>query len=829
MSETTKLRLELDYKQQRVLVDAQSVLAQGSYPGRPDRLSGWDPNLLSSDVWQDPVTWSLFLRPNVKKPEWNTTGTGDFARTRASAMTFETPASWKEVGHAFTSDYWQEADGLTADQSVITNSAYAANTPLFVSWFGNNAGQQRYVTLECGWNSTASGASGVSLRFWSDDEVEVWKDNEPKGVYKLGGSKGQAAAQQQFQSVMLLPCRKRELLVVSGDNTGFSHVFDDLNEDDDEPTIVAAEKFWLNFPVVAGQTRSAKFQLAQIKTSTSGTAVSKLLNFADSIRTAMAHDDAVLFADLYGGTVTGPTSLSTFFLVDSDGSTTFVPNGVKKECRVKVTLAGDGLQMLGLYGVLDGYKGLLEDTYDSAFDIVPYVHECHLRVCESADSVSMSVALGRLDELEAAWSASGNSGKLGIKTQTNRPVRGLFGTEETGRQLVIGGRSQNPKLELGFDDSVSVVHFEIRDRWAALERYVFREAVPLDGFLLQDALKYVVARVTGQDDPDRFDIEETTLVIPSGSSQAAGEWGFLIEVGDRASEVVERLIDTFAADWFYGFVPNALRTVFRARSVSTMSSEPVVELFLEADQAVAYWMDQGYGERQAVKMVGYRTVHSYRQETLPPEATEVRVTGQDARTGLPIQAFSVFPDLEDPTTSPGDRPPGWRGEKEVAGYCDGALSTQTVVESACEKFANRVCVPRTLGEFDCFLLFKPDGSLVWRGDVVRIYDMRDRIGGDPGTPEYRDIRITSIECELAKEPDEELAETDPLAEWSNRPATYTGELIVSDQDGWRARTRGAGIDQISDMHRRGNLLRPRAVRGFENLLQLSPFAIYEVP
>lgn len=825
----SRLRLDLDYSQERTKIDAQTVLAQGSYPGRNGRVTGWDFTLSSADVWQDPVTWTLFLRPNVKKEAWNTSGVGDYARYRKAQFTFTTPAGWvEEVGsEANTGDYWLAIDGLTADESVITTAAVGdINAPVYFAWFGGNANQQRYKVWEAGWNDVASSATGVSLIYWSDDVIEVYKDGVFKSSYKLGGEKAQAAAQQSFQSVMLLPCRKRELLVVSGDNTGFSHVFDDLNEDDDEPVVTAASKFWIKVPVQAGTTRSFKFQFARIKTSTEAYVVSRSLSFATAPVAAMEHDSALVYADKYGGTLLDPLGTQVRYLVDDNGSTPFVANGVRVACRIKATLQHPtGLKMFGLYGVLDGFNSLIENTAEGTFDLVPYVYECGLRVCEAADSTTIPVSLGRVDEMETAWLESrggdATSGEMGLKTQANRPVKAYFGDQETG-WLLMGGRSQNPKVELGIDDSLTTISFDIRDRWAALEKYVFRDIVPLDGILFHDALKFVVGRVLGSD-PSRYDVEETTLRIPKGSSQAAGEWGFLIRAGDRASQVVERLIDTFACDWFYSFVPLVDHTVFRARSVDTLDSEPAVEIFLTSEEAQVQLEDEGYANRVAAKLTPYRVCHEYRQETLPVEATEIRVTGQDGRTGLPIQAFKSLPDLEDPTLGPGTgnaedglRPEGWRGEKEVAGLVDGAINTQSVLLKVAAKFANRVQVPRTLGEWACGLLFRPDGAIVFKGDVVRIKGIGD-------------FRVTSIEASFIKEPDELLAEDDKFYEWSHRPAVYTGELIKPDQDGWRARTRGAGISQIADQQRRRNLIGPRAVPGFEFLLNFAPFAIVEVP
>lgn len=786
MTERLGLRLELDYKQTRVWQDGLTALAEGSYPtdrASVPRVSGWD-LALSYNVFQDPVTWSVFPLPNVFDPAWLTTATGSYARYGLADFTFANASKWKADDTALTGDNWLVADGLTADETMILNSALPENTGVYVGGFSYNSAENRVVDYEGGWNSSPTLGSGVGFRKYSDGQFEIWKDGRQVGSYKIGGTEGQDARYQEFGGVAFIPCRKRELLVLSKGLAGFVHVFDDLDETDDEPTIAPGEKFWLKFPAAATGSRSVKVQVARIKTKTSGYVVSKKIAFQDA---PLADQKGPYFgpgttpeayADLYGAT-------TTISLLDEDGTAAFVPDGSAKTCRIKVEIAADGLKMPGVYGCLATFAGILEDTTPDVFDLRDYAYECSFTVPESGPAEA-TVRLSRLAEMENAWN-SGPLGEMGIKTQANRPLLMVFkgdGDDSEASPYLIEGRTDGPKLDLGFDDDLSEVTLTVHDKWTALERYVFRDKVPLTGFSLASAVRYVVSGVQGTA-PERYYIDPAAedFIIPAGTSPSANDFGFTVMPGDRGSDVIERLVQCFAGDWYYGFVPVVGGTVFCFLGPDTLPVDPEVTVYLTAEEAKESFLAEGYDEEWARQVASLRTVTRFEQDVVPPYATECRVTGWDPRKGEPIQAVMRATDLEDPTTPPRERPDGWLGERVIYGYRDGAIQSVPVLEDATRSIFNKVCVPRRLAEWDCGLLSKPDGSLVWRGDVVKI----DGIG---------DYRVTSIQAGFPREPNEEDDWSGGYGKWCYRPATYTGELIDGDSDGWRAGTSVAGIRLI---------------------------------
>lgn len=800
MSDTASLVFDIDYAQTRVKYDSQSILAEGSYDGyRSERVTGWD-FALSTNAWQEPITWTTFPLPNIFDSSWNTTTSGNYARYSLASFTFTNSSKWKTDDKALTGDNWLSADNLTSDETMILTSALPTNTPIWIATYSFNAESQKFIEFEAGWSNGGSLSTGVGIRRYSDGSYEVYKDGELVGTYKVGSAQGEGKTTQQFSGVALLPCRKRELIVVTRGLAGFSHAFSDLDDETDDQTITPAEKFWIKFPVVGSGPRSVQVQVAKIVPASSMTLYSRVLQFADKPQSTQTTQTRRVFGSKYSATFTSS-------IVNESGSSAFVPDGILNKARMKIEVTGV-TKMTGIYGAVATLNGVLTNTPEESYNLAPYVDSFSCRVPESGAPTEATLNLVRLEEIRNLGEKS-DDWILGLKTQSNRPMKISFGD-----QILIGGRTGNPKSTLGYDDSVTTIEIEIFDRWRALEQYIFRDKIPLYGinegtalpFTFKDALVYVISAVL-TDDPSRYDIDALaeSFEIPEGGSPSTGDFGFCIQPGDRASEVIERLFQTFAPDWFYGFVPDTGMTIFKAVSPGNLSSTPEITLWTTQAGAVAQLEAEGFSNEQSIKISAGRTCLTYRQEVLPVEATEVRVTGFNPRTNLPIQAFYRDSTLEDPELAVDDRPAGWVGEKLVYGYADPAIQTQAILEEATDRLANRLTVPRIMAEWTCNFLFKSDlVTPMWKGDCLTI----EGIG---------DFRITSIQFSAVKD----YSDENDLGAWVYRPATYTGELINGTRDGWRAGTRAFGLSGIRLANERNRIARSRAVRGGEQLLMVA--------
>lgn len=774
------LVVEADYPQSRVGVYPLSVLAQCLYPGKDALARGFDPEL-SSGVWQEPVSGTVLLRPAFLTPEWATTFTGIYARLQSSALSFTTPGKWRQVATGGTGDYWHYGAGLTADEVVATTASYAADQPFLVGWFSfSPSGSVGDADFECGWGGTGTKASGVALEVFRGGLVRVYKDGKAVGEGQASGAEGGDAKQQSYQHLLLVPTRRRELLVVGSGGNGFSHVFADLDESATE--VCPGGPFWVRARSSPGGPRAAQLQLAPLQFVSPGAAVSELLAFPEDVQDGQAGPNLTVFHDLYGGTVGSA-------LTAPDGSSPFVAGETGRVCRIRVSLTG-GARSPAVYGAYCEFSGVRADTADAPTDLSDKVTEAVLTVGETADSVSLGLALERTGGLE------------GFRTGLNRPVRARF----AGGGLVIGGVSQPPSSESTPYEDADRVAFDVRDRWARLEQYRFQDLVPLDGLTFTAALKALVGTVLA--DPARFDIEESGFTVPLNASCTRGEWSALVEPGDTAADWVRRLFDNYAADWFYGFVPTAAGTVFRARSPEGLGTAPVLTLRPTVEEAAAEASAAGFSGEDAFFVAGQFLYRTFRETVLPPEATDVRVTGYDPRTGKVVQSYKVDEDAEDPGLGPDERPANWVGAKLRYGWTDPAVTSQALCDRCCLALFRRLSRPRRLAEWSSDLLFRPDGDLVWRGDNVEL----------AGKGVYR---VTSLRCELAKEPD--WSSADGLARWGHRPAVYTGERIDEEADAWRGSSPAADFDRIVAWSL-ANLPVERGARDSRGLFRQTPSA-----
>ncbi len=788
-----RLQVEFDYPQLRVKTYTKYVLAQGSYEGQGRRRTGWDFSKSSADFYQDPVTYTGMLMPNVQSSAWKTTFTGIYARLRKTDFTITTSALWREETNSGSGDYWLAGDNITATQVLETTADYLINQPFWIGSFAYNSDVQKYVLFECGWGGYGDIDNGVSMRFYSDGTVEVWKTSL-LGVHKVSGSQGNQTSGQTFQGVMLIPCRKRELLVVGTAGDGFSHAFTDLDESEDEPTITPAGKFWVKIPYDSA-TRSAKVQVAKIQFASSATAVSLPLSFAEAPLEDQEGPLGKLYGDLYGQTATPA-------LMDTTGLVAFVADGVQKDCRMRVTMSGDNSRSPFIYAVRGVFYGEDGQCSDEIVDAAPYIVDASLSVGESASSVSFGMTLMNLSTVEGDIP--------GIHEQCNRPVRVKF----KDGPLLLGGRTDPPEAEKGPNPDAVPCHITVRDRWKGLESFVERDVVPFDGDTLEFALQTVTAPVLGGT-ADAYDLdpEATTFIVPTNSSQTAGEWGTFMECGDRRSQWVDRLMDSFCPDWVYGFRPKIDKTVFYAKSPESLGTTAEVEVYDSWEQAYSVFITEGHDDRDARKLAHSLTVQSFRTKSIEPEATEVRVTGVDRRSGKPVHYYKVDELAEDPATAKADRPDNWLGEKRLYGWVDTMINSGELAQRCVEKLYNRLTVRRRLAQWTCGLLMNADGSILWRGDNVSV--VRN------GTPEV--YRVTALNVDFTKERDVDTMADDAYAGWFWREATYCGELVNPERDAWRGVTSATNIDDIALQSRlRSYIDAVRCSRGSEFLLKMVP-------
>lgn len=740
------LSVILDHAQPRIQSDRIAALAGGLELNGP----------YYQDTFIDPVTNSLLLRPGPLYPEWYTLNTGIYAKLGPSDLTAVTPGNWSTIANYKLADVaagpWI-ASTVAGPGGIVTNTTWAKNRGIYLSIFSYSAGDN-FVLAEFGYNPTPSYLSSIGFRLYSGGDLEVWKNGSIVGLYNISGAILGDSKSNVLIDLLIIPCRRRELLVISRQGNGFSHVFEDIQEDDVAPVITPVSKFFINFP-----TASAQFQIAPIKYKTTGYASSldyqlgeppegtdTLEQFDNPTFAGGASKNWRIYGDPpYAGS---PTTTTKAELYKKDFSGVFVADGSAKDCRLKVTLTGDGDYTPFVYAAQVAYACVPADT-DASEEVAieDYVEELGIDVPETPTGVTMRTRLLQPDLIDSTLAAK-------LKRVNNRPAK----LENYGLTW-LDCQGDSPSWEVSTSDDTQRLTLEFRDRWKSLESYMFKDRVPLDGLNLVDALEFLLSRIGLEGDPDPavsdWDLEAVDFTIEPIPGKEAGDFNVVIEIGDTAAEWIQRLIENYAATYHYGFRPTSEGIKFVFWSEATLDSAPFqFELWGTIPEVIALGTDP----KEAYRFV-YR---KWEEETLPPAANDIRVTGYDPRLQRPIQTH--YPDTasQDPTLAPSARPDNWWGEPLLFGLVDPAINSQDVCDRAAEFIFNRLTPVRIVVEIEAEMMVKPDGVPVWRGDDIWIH----------GKGRFR---VISMGVDFDKEPN-----GDDLWQW--RAATYCLEQKVASED-----------------------------------------------
>jgi len=724
-----------DHAQTRIKRDRISALVQGLYSNDPRGPQyGWSQNV--SDCWIDPLTQTLMLEPAPLAPEWITTGTGIYARTPKSGFTFVTSAKWAEITDKFPTDYWIEYRPASGDshELVTYSTALAKNRGVVLGWFNNQKGGDDATYLECGFGDTPAAAAGVSLRIFPGGGVEVYKGAVFDGDGTLDGLWGNKPQKgREFYRAIILPYRRRDLLILLSDGTAYRHTFSDIAEDDADPTITPNEKFWFQIPKPSGASQCpiAKFQFAPLSFATSGSAVTRIVKLHDAPPVSLGRT-VTPFVDVPGYGV----SAGTGTLTETDGTTSFVPDGTKTDVRLKIALTGDGTATRFFYAaevVFDGETAQTSAAEET--DVTSQVVEMELNVPEGPDGATCTLTIKDPDD---AW-----------LTHSNKPVK-----ITVGGVVVIDGIADAPKWKQSISDETKRLEIVVHDNFKRLRNYRYQSGKPLDALDLSVSIEGII------DDAacGPHDVEDAAYELPSAGSPAQGDWNVLVESGMTAADALIRLHEDYCGNWFYAYVPQIGDSpALTWRSPAGLDDTPVLTLYETTQDAI----DGGVASDDAWT----RVFRAWDEDLIECEGNDLRVTGWDPRARRPLQAKYTDAVSQDPEVVPADRPENWVGEVWRVGVVDPYLATQDDCNRAADLLGPRVTRARRIGEFDAEILFKDTEDLIaWKGDALTIGDKGDwRILGfrarwvvdeDAPGPYWRDAHylVEKLDAEAAETP-----------------------------------------------------------------------------
>jgi hypothetical protein len=730
------LSLLVDTVEPRISQDRILVLRTGE---------NWDRNTFSS-IFLEPETQTAMLMPLCGTPTWQTSAAGLYHRLRKEDCSFTTASKWANHDLKFDGDTYLHCND-PANEVVQSLESYDKNQAMFVSLFGFSDGNSNRKLLECGWGTYSGTASArdLSLRIWSNGNVEVWRGATRLSDMKLvtrdknkqtpANNTDQGAPTSQVANdrvdICMIPYKRRDLLLIT--NFGSDTLtFDDLDEHTSTNTIARAGTFW--FVVPSG---TAQVQFAPLRYVTAGSMLSSSYQF----RQAPADDATASFRSFYDAPAGASVVAS---LVETDGTTPFVADGTKDTVKMKIALAGDGKVTPFYYGSVATFEPLTANTVNDSTDITAYALSASLSVGESPADTKFNLLLKSPEALVTA-------GMTKSDIVSNRPFEAKIGTIK-----IFSGRTNTPKKNIRISDEATQLTLECQDRWKALEKYVIRSAHPLDGMELVDAIKYL-AGMPGYTAAD-MDIEALDFTIESEGNVCKGDWTAMMEAGDTPAKWLLQLQESYFADSVMGWVPTATGPKFTVKMIDTLNAAAYVKTLYPAR---ANALLGGFTADNAHTVL----IRSFNKERFEIEANEVAVTWFDPKTLKYDYVQDFDRDSQDPTTAVDDRPDNWVGEPRIYARGDSRLVNNPAKAAWCAKrWMKLLSNQQQMAEWDCEFLLKTDGSPVWKGDLVYIFGETIT----EGLKTYLGLfRITSLKADFKLEDSGRI--------W--RPTHYTAVLV----------------------------------------------------
>jgi hypothetical protein len=776
--------IEVDHEQGRIVKPLNAVLCQGSSDGAGrDKTLGWSLSK-GSDVFIEVAKYTAFLSPYQGSPTWAKTTTGNYVRRRKTDFTFGDSTKWKEAETKVAGDWYLNGSNLPANETMITTATFGKNRGFYVSYLVPSTGTEDFEVIQVGWNSTATLAGGVGLSISSTGNVLIYRDGVYRGQASISGFTAGNQTGQRWVSLLLIPGRKSELIVVPDQGTGFTFDFEELNTVTSPEITPPSTKFWAKFPSTAAG-RSVSIQIAPITYPTSGVLAGVDAWFSeppDSGDTLLSPD--IFWDEAYAGTtgVTASLRETTAF------GTVFAPNGTKISATPRFDLTGDGNYTPFIYGGVFGYReerGLTDDA--EIADITNALTQRSISVGETPDATKMMVSTVGLDPVATA-------GMVDPLGHMCRPIRAKM-----GGQTLFDGVTMPPSVAGAPSEAGYELNFECLSRWHLGDKAQFRAPYALDGFTFVNSISFLL-RQAGVPDA-LMNIENPSITLDSGKTASLGEWSLLIRPGDTVNEWIAKVFEGYAGNWFYNWVPKSTGGMeFKVLSPTGMGSTPVLTLWGTVAEAKAQLVSEGLSAGDAAKFYAHRLWQDFQEEQLPPEANEVRVIGRNPKNNQPIAAFKVDYAAADPTTLPSLRPSNWVGYRSVAAIVNPGITSQTSVNRAVNLLFDRLTPKRRLVKFGSPVWIKltASGQYLYPPMSVTLKNIYDGVDAE--------VRITGIESDL-----------DCYDAWPyfSTPTQYMGE-IISGTTPWRGSLRTANFDvavRIAMDRLQSNIPYPVAIGG----------------
>jgi hypothetical protein len=686
------------------------------------------------------------LAPLPTTAAWRTTYAGNYARFQKTDYTLTTAASWKQMQIKASGDYYLQSLNVTERATLTT--AWSANQSAYLSLYVPGLKDSDDSTiLKAGWGVGSAGS--VEVWFGANGSAQVYKSGVLVGSYQKNDSNIAPTANvaflssvnSEFITIMMIPCRRRELIVVASNGLAFSHVFGDLSALVSNTITPAAAFSWL---VPAGQ---ASVQLAKLQFLTEGYGVSpvKKLRYAPPT--------GATFASTFAYDQIGTGTASASYSVVKDDLTAYTPNGTIKDVRAKVSLtSATGAATYGFYEVDMVYQPAAGSTANDPVDITCDVERVSISVDDDGRA-TCSLTTRRKPITDAGVDQP--------QITSDRPIRIALSDGAVSPTYidVFRGTLTPPEITYEQGDTTrdwSVFVYAGQDRSRDFDLAYIVESYPYDGLLFSSALLDLL-EIAGYPDGSGPYLggDFPNLDLPYSPNISKGQYALAPDFFDTVGGYLDKLKNEYAANYITGWMPTTSGYLYYWIDPALATTTPAITLY----QSIAAATTAGVTEVLRPK----RVVRAMSSHYETPEATQVQVVGQDPATGLFITKSRVDGAAETASTAPASRPYNWRGRPVPYQLRDPTLTTQDAVDAACDILYDRLTTGRILIEWESDLLvLSSNNRPLWLGDVVRIMEP----DGTTTKGDYRIIGIPSINFV-----------TEQTSGFSVRKAVYRGQEI----------------------------------------------------
>ncbi len=733
------LTISFDVAESRVETDRIALLVTGE----ANAVLQWDIDN-SSGIFVEGITNTAFLIPNAFTTAFDEDATGVNARLRlADTNQAANPAYTEYIQNDLPNNYY--IMGQNTNAPLTLNKTYEKNVAWYFSYFAFGQGDA-FLQFQATWGN-------VVLQIYSDGEV-VWSKNglkfgsgnlthfQPaktgdvivshKKAPRAGAAKG--AIQNTAIKFVVIPCRERELIFLCNHGGGFRSVLEDIAPGTSDTTILPSCR-----PIFQIPNGKPVLQFAPLQYATTGVLKSNL-RYLREPPVDLAEPTTTTLFDI----PTSGTADAVGDLMDEDGVTPFVGDGIKETCIMSIDMTGDGLTtpfIYGAYSVFDSVTAMTDGTHQQTVD--GFTEEFNLTVGDSPSSVTATVGLLYADSVDAILAHSKRVGNRAINCRISRVA---------GDIAFLTGRSGTPSFTDGPVDGSRKLMYEFRDWWKVYETYQIQDPTPFDGMRFKDAIEQV-ARYPGFT-AAQMDVEDFDFVIPSDGQTSDGDFAVIPEIGDTCAKWLEKFWEDYAKFAYFGWYPSATGPKFRFKSEDALGTTADCTLYRTRQVAVDALMALGMTAAEAEIEWPYHVITFFKEDTIELEANEIRITGWDDRIDKAFQSVWHDTDSQKVTTFPSAFPDNWLGEPRRIAIFNPAIRNQGVADWVAGVIRSRVSRSRRTATIKCQMQFNADLSPVWRGNVIKIdgvgrYRVNTLTGGhiieapttfvDPEDPESGDV------------------------------------------------------------------------------------------